>query len=314
MNLSKIEKIFVVVLVVGIIVGVGIALFIVPAKDNIDAANARLTALQKEETDLNAELAREQTIDQEISDAKKSAETLEGSFYPDLTTYEAVEIVLAHLAANDLTTLGVEAEFLTTRDIELELYEEEVVVYDLKTYSQSARGTDADALLEGQFKDGNKVYTITANSVTDVTITDENGTVIERKDFTETMVKAYKQALCELAVSTETTQTVGVTQVTFDVKGKYADYLKFLDFIYDLDRATYMEEVIIPMTYSPDDDDEEVADLVNVVEEAVEMEIVLPCEDDTEVEVPVSIMFFGVEQMEELETIDASGVQVVVNQ
>lgn len=313
MNLSKIEKIFVIVLVVGIIVGVGIALFIVPAKDNIAAANSRLETLQKEEADLNAELAREQTIDQEISDAKKAAETLEGTFYPDLTTYEAVEIVLAHLEANNLSTLGVEAELLTTRDLELEFYEEEEVIYDLKTYSQSARGTDEDALLEGQFKDGNKVYTITANSVTDVSIADENGTVVEIKNYTETMKKAHKQALCKLAVNTEAIQTVGVTQVSFEVQGKYADYLKFLDFIYGLDRATYMDEVIIPMTYSPEEDDE-AAELVDAVEEVVEMEIVLPCEDDTEVAVDVSIMFFGVEQMEELETIDASGVKVVVNQ
>lgn len=313
MNLSKIEKAFIIILVVGAIIAGGIFLFIMPAKDGIDVAKSRLDTLKTEETKLNEELARESTIDNEIKEAKANAEKLEGSFYPDLTTYEAVEILLAHLKANSLTTLGVEAEFLTTEDLALEIYEEEAVIYDLKSYSQSARGTDENALMEGQFKDGNKVYTVTANSVTNVVITDENGAVVEVNKYTDTMKEAHKEALCRVAAQTKTEQTVGVTEVTCDVTGKYADYLKFLDFIFDLDRATHMPEIEIPMTYEPDEDSEEGQAIAEQAGDT-NLKIVLPCEEDTEVTVPVTIRFFSVEQMEELETIEASGEKIVVNQ
>lgn len=315
MNLNKIEKIFIIVLVVGVIVGVGIAMFIMPAKDKIDAAESRLVTLQKEEEDLNAKLAREATIDKEIEDAKKSAEELEGTFYPDLTTYEAVEIVLAHLEKCKLSTLAIEADLLTTKELALEVYEEEPVIYDLKTFSQSAKGIDENAVSEGQFKDKDKVYTITVTSITDIKITDENGTEIEKKNYTDTMKKAYKHALCEFASSTQVKQTVSVLNVSCEVYGTYGDYLKFIDYIYDLDRATYMDSVIFPMTY----DVEKEADEVNsaapaTVEELINTETVYAEDDILREPIPVNILFFGVEQMEELETIDASGVKIVVNQ
>lgn len=312
MNLSKIEKTFIIILVVGAIIAGGIFLFIMPAKDKIDSANSRLDALKAEEEALNAELAREATIDDEIKTAKTSAEKLEGTFYPDLTTYEAVEIVLAHLKANNLTTHTVEATLLTTADLALEVYVEEPVIYDLKLFSQSARGTDEDALLEGQFKDGNKVYNVVADTLTSVTITDENGTVVEISKYTDTMKEAHKEALCRLAASTQAKQVVGITEVTFEAIGKYADYLKFVDFVYGLDRATHMSEVEFPMTYDPEDEEED--ELLEQVEEITGKNLVVPVEDDTEVTVPMTIKFFSVEQMEELETIDASGVQIVVNQ
>ncbi len=315
MNLSKIEKAFIIILVVGAIIVGGIFLFIMPAKDGIDAANSRHKTLVDEQTALNEKLAREATIDNEIKTAKEDATTLEGNFYPDLTTYEAVEIVQAHLNKCNLTTLGIEAAQLTTADLELEILDEKPVIYDLKTYSQSARGADDEALLEGQFKDGDKVYTITISDISNITISDENGNVIEPKDFTDTMTAAYKEALCKYAVTTETKQMVGVTEVALEVKGLYKDYLEFIDYIYDLDRASYMPEVTFPMTYTPEDDDTEEGEFAAAVEDVLDVEVLLPVEDDTEVkELAVIIRFYSVEQMEELETIDASGTNIVVNQ
>lgn len=309
MNLSKIEKAIIIILVVGAIIAGGIFLFIKPAKDGIDASKTKLAAIQKEEEDLNAELSREATIDDEIKEAKKSAETLEGGFYPDLTTYEAVEIVHAHLAKSNLTTLGIEAELLTTHDLELEIYEETPVIYDLKSYSQSARGTEGEVLLEGEFKDGDKKYTIVADTITNISILDEEGNTIEMSKYSDTMKKAYKEALCKLAVSTDTIQTVSVIVVTFEATGTYKDYLAFLDYIYGLDRATYMDTVEIPMTVEVEDDEDKITNAEDKV-----IETAVACTDETEVTVPVEIMFFGVEQMEELESIDASGVSIVVNQ
>lgn len=314
MNLSKIEKTFIIVLIVGIIIGVGVALFIVPANKEIKTAESRLTAIEKERDELYAELERETTIDAEIEEAQKEAEELEGAFYPDLTTYEAVEIVQAHLKKFELETLSIDAELLTTHKLELEYYTETPVLYDLKTYSQAARGND-DALLEGQFKDGNKVYTITANDISTVSIADaETGAVVEIKDYTDTMVAAHKEALVRAAASNKNVQTVGLTAVSFDVKGEYGKYLEFIDYIFGLERATYMPEVEIPMTYQVEDDDSEESAIIDEIEALLDTELVFACTSDTVIEVPVTIYFFGVEQMEELETIEASGVEVVVNQ
>ncbi len=314
MNLNKIEKIFIMVLVIGIVVGVGIALFVMPAKDKIDAANRNLSSLQKEQEELNASLAREATIDKEIDDAKKEAQALEGNFYPDLTTYEAVEITLAYLEESKLDTLGITATTLSTEELSLEILEQKPVIYDLKTYSQTARGTDEDALLEGQFKDGNKVYTVTANGLNDVVITDEEGSAVEPKDYTDTMADAHKEALCRLAASSELSQTVGVTQVTFDVTGTYGDYLKFIDYIYGLERASYMDSVTIPMTADPEFESEDDEEIVEAVEEELGVELKVPLLPEDEIEQSVTVRFFSVEQMEELEKLEAAGVEIVVNQ
>lgn len=315
MNLTKVEKIIIVILVVGGILAAGIFMFVKPAFEDIEKANKSLDSMKQQEIELNEKLARESTIDTEIKDAKKEAETLEGGFYPDLTTYEAVEIALAYLEDCGLSIDSIQTGSLSTKQLSLEQLVETPVVYDLKLYSQSARGTDEDALLEGQFKDGNKVYTVSVSDINDIQITDEDGNAVQPSKFTDTMKDAYKEALVSYAVESGISQVVGDTTVTFTVKGKYGDYLKFVDYIFDLERATYMESVSIPMTTSVSGDKDEVYvdEAGNVVSgDKAEGEVV--CEDDTPVEIDCEIHFLSVEQMEELETITAGNAEVVVNQ
>lgn len=315
MNLTKIEKIIIVILVVGGILAAGIFMFVKPAFDEIGKANNRLDSMKQEETELNEKLARESTIDTEIKDAKKDAETLEGGFYPDLTTYEAVEIALAYLEECDLTIDTIDTSELSTKRLNLEQLVVNPVVYDLKLYSQSARGTDEDALLEGQFKDGNKVYTVSAGSLQDIQITDEDGNVVEPGKYSDVMKDAYKEALVNYAVSSDVAQVVGDTTVSFTVRGEYGNYLKFVDYLFALDRATYMESVTIPMTtsVSGSSGDLFVDEAGNIISgDKAEGEVV--CEDDTPVEVECEIHFLSVEQMEELETIEAGSAEIVVNQ
>lgn len=315
MNLTKVEKIIIIILVVGGILAAGIFMFVKPAFEDIDKANKSLDSMKQQEIELNEKLARESTIDTEIKDAKKDAETLEGGFYPDLTTYEAVEIALAYLEDCGLSIDSIGAGTLSTKQLSLEQLVETPVVYDLKLYSQSARGTDEDALLEGQFKDGNKVYTVSVIDINDIQITDEDGNAVQPSKFTDTMKDAYKEALVNYAVQSGISQVVGDTTVSFTVKGKYGDYLKFVDYIFDLDRATYMEAVSIPMTTvaSKDEDAIYVDEAGNVISgDKADGEVV--CEDDTPVEIDCEIHFLSVEQMEELETITAGNAEIVVNQ
>lgn len=315
MNLTKVEKIIIVILVVGGILAAGIFMFVKPAFEGIESANKSLDSMKKQEVELEEKLSRENTIDDEIKDAKKDAETLEGGFYPDLTTYEASEIILAYLKDCGLSTMGVEVNELTTTELSLETYTPEPVIYDLKNFSQTARGTDDEVLLEGEFKDGTKVYTVSVNDITNVVITDSDGNVVEPKKYTDTMKSAYKEALVEYASTTKAKQVVGVSTVSLTVTGKYEDYLKFVDYIFDLDRATYIEEVEIPMTVSGGSETLIIIDEdgnAKTVESNTEKNVV--CENDTIVSVGCEISFLTVEQMEELDTITAGGTEIVVNQ
>lgn len=315
MNLTKVEKIIIIILVVGGILAAGIFMFVKPAFDGIESANKSLDNMKKQEVELNEKLARESTIDTEIKDAKKEAETLEGGFYPDLTTYEASEIILAYLKECGLSTMGVEVKELTTTELNLETYTPEPVIYDLKNFSQTARGTDDEVLLEGQFKDGTKTYNVSVNDITNVVITDIDGNVIEPKKYTDTMKSAYKEALCEYASTTKVKQVVGVSKVALTVTGKYEDYLKFIDYIFDLERASYIKEVDIPMTISGGTET-----LVIIGEDGTPMTVEtqgeenVVCENDTIVSVGCEISFLTVEQMEELDTIKAGAADIVVNQ
>lgn len=319
MNLGKIEKTIIAVLVIGAIIGFGIFLFVVPSFQKIEKADKRYDSLLAEQQTIYEKLERENTIDDEIKTAKKESEKLEGSFYPDLTTYEATEATLAYLKACNLDTHSISVSAMETYELMLESYEDVIVEYQLKTYSEDARGIDENALTEGQFRDGNKVYTVTYSGISDIQITDEEGNVIEKSKYTDTMVKVYNKSLCRAAQANETKQVVGAITLEFEVDGLYKDYLKFLDYVNDIERASILEDVTIPMTVeineSKDSEnlyvDESGAVLTG--SEANGGEVV--CEDDTMLkDVEVKLTFYCVEPMEDLATIDAADEKIVVNQ
>ncbi|MGN0588854.1 MAG: hypothetical protein ACI4KO_04915 [Ruminiclostridium sp.] len=317
MNLGKVEKIIIAVLVIGAIIGFGIFLFIVPSYNKIDQANKNYDNLVAEQQEVYGKLERENTIDNEIKEAKDAAKKLEGSFYPDLTTYEATEIALAYLKKCNLETNGITVTPLATKDIGLEAYEDVEVEYQLKTYSAGARGVDADALTEGQFKDGGKVYTVVYTGITDIAITDSEGNVIDKSKYTETMEKVYKKTLCRIAEANENKQTVAVLELSFDIKGKHKDYLEFLNYINDLDRASMLRDVVIPMTVSIEKDDEmsELLEEFQSFNDDAKKKTDMLCTDDTVIkEVPVNLVLFCVEPMEDLATLQAGDASIVVNQ
>ena len=318
MNLSKAEKGIIIGLVIAIVLGLGAWLFAWPAFQNIEKAEKKVADLETERTNLYATLERENTIDQEIEDAKKEAEKFEKEFYPDLTTYEAVEVTLAHLADSGFENLSINASNLSTYTLSLGMFKGSEVIYDLKKYSRGAKTDDGEEVLaSGQFKDGNKIYTVVANGCTNVTIHDENDEIVEIKDYTETMEQAHKEMVVKAAVDNNDKQTVGLTTVTFDIKGRYEDYLKFIDYIFDYERATYMSSVRIDMTTAVSENED--ATYINEDGEIVSAsqlqgdELVF-CDADTEISTSLTLMYLSVEQMEELETLEIGGKKIVVNQ
>lgn len=317
MNLTKLEKTVIIILVVGGILAAGVFFFVLPAYKGIETANKNLDNMKSQRQRIEEQLAREATIDEEISEAKKGAETLEGGFYPDLTTYESVEIVLAYLKDCNMTTDAITVAPMGTGGLSLSYFIPSEIIYNLKTYSQAARGTDENALLEGEFLDKNKRYSVMVNSLTDIQITDsETGETVEKAKYTDTMKDAYKEAVCRYAAANSSSQTIGATTVNFTVKGTYADYLKFIDYVFDIERATFMQTVVIPMTHSIEAEEGAtyVDEMGNVVPPERVSEGDTPYKDDDEVEQAISFILYSVEPMEALESIDAAGVTVVVNQ
>lgn len=319
MNLGKVEKIIIAVLVVGAIIGFGIFLFIVPSYNKIGVAENRYNALVAEQQEIYQKLERENTIDDEIKEAKKAAQKLEGSFYPDLTTYEATEITLAYLKKCNLVTNGINVEALSTQELELNSYEEIEVEYTLKQYSAGARGVEENALTEGQFKDGNKVYTVTYSNISDIQIFDAEGNVIEKSKYTDTMKKVYNKSLCRAAMVNETKQTVAKVTLSFTVDGTYKDYLAFLDYINDLDRASLLSNVTIPMTVDIQEEEDSdklfVDEAGNLLSGAEANGGEMFCEDDTPIkDREVVLTFYCVEPMEDLANLEAADATIVVNQ
>lgn len=317
MNLTKLEKTVIIILVVGGILAAGFFFFDLPAYQGIEKANKNLDNMKTQRQQIEDQLAREATIDDEISDAKKGAEKLEGDFYPDLTTYEAVEITLAYLKDCDMRTGEITVAPMSTGSLTLAYYVPSEVIYNLKTYSETARGTDENALLEGEFLDKNKRYSIAANSLTDIQITDvESGEVVEMSKYTDTMKDAYREAVCRYAAANTSTQTIGATTVNFKVEGTYENYLKFIDYVFDIERATYMGSVVIPMTHSIEvkEGTTYIDEMGNVVPPSQAAGGDVAYEPDDLVEQAITFVLYSVEPMEELEKIDAAGVTVVVNQ
>lgn len=319
MKLNKIEKIIIAVILLGLILVGGTFLFVMPSFQRIEKESKTLASNIKEKEQLDEKLARLDTIDADIEATKNDALKYEGSFYPDLKSYEASEIAMAYLKESGLETHGIQVTSLSTRPLTLEYFLPRDVEYDLKSYSSAANTeTGDDALVEGEFLDNNKKYSISISSVTDVTIVDDSGNIIDPSKYTDTMKKMYTAAVCKYAVANGVSQTVAFTQATYTVKGKYSDYAKFIDHIYSLERATTFERIMYPMTMTIDEDkDSETAYVgedgrLSVGSEANgEMVIV---NDDTEVEEELTIIFMSVEPMNALKTVQADGTSVVVDQ
>ena len=320
MKLNKIEKIILVVILLGLILVGGAFVFVVPSFNQINKNNDVLTKNLQEKAELDDRLARLNTIDADIDTQKSNAKKAEGGFYPDLTTYEASELAMAYLKSANLEAHEISIANLATRDLSLEYFVPAEVKYDLKESAAAAKSTDGDEvqLLEGEFMDGNKKYTIEASSILGVTIRDENGTEIDPAKYSDTMKKVYKAAVCKTVVTNSMRETVAYIQASYKVKGKYADYAKFIDHIYTLDRATMFTAVNFPSTTTIKEDKDSTTAYVGedgtlaMGDEANGKQTMV--KDDTVIEQELTIIFLCVEPMEGLKTLDADGTKVVVDQ
>ena len=336
MKLNKIEKIIVAVIILGIILVGGAFMFIVPTFDKMDKANKARDANLLEKQNLEAELSRLNTIDSEITESKTEAIKHEGDFYPDLTTYETSEIAMALMKKCNLEAHEINVTTLSTYDLTLEYSDTPEIEYDLKTFAKAAKnagetsdetaaaGEGGEIATTGEFTDGGKTYTVNIGSVSGAQILDDTGEVVEPSRYSEKMKKVLKGAVCRFVQDNHTNITVACTKATYEVTGKFSDYMKFVDYVYGLQRASMFTSVDIPMTMAipKEDEDEEdengptyyVREDGTVVsgEEAGGGQMVV--EDNSEVTKSLTITFLSVEPMDPLKTVDAGGTKVVVDQ
>ena len=226
MKLSNKEMIILAVFLAIVIMVAGTFLFILPEYEKIEPNRNTLQATKDEKDQVYASLEREATIDQEIQDAIDQAKTLSLYFYEDMTTHEADVIVREILEATNMSTRSLSLGDYTTATLTVTDYVEAVVSYPLREYS----GFDPGLLNN---EDYYPEY-------------DEDGNLIVPEDFQEKFEDALKEFMTAL-LSTQS-QTIGAITVNFTIEGTRGDFLNFLNYIANLEKATIINSTRVSYT------------------------------------------------------------------
>lgn len=227
MKLSNKEKIILAVFLSIVIIAVGIFLIILPEYNKISTNKSELDGAKAQREQLFQTLTREATIDGEIETAIKNANVFSGYFYDDMTTYEADVLVRQILTDNNMSTNGLSIGDFTTSTLTVSEYVEAVVSYPLKDYSGFVPDSGID------FSQFQISY-------------DENGNMVIPEELQDQMIDVLKEFMNTL-LSTQQ-QTLGSISVTMTVTGTRGDFLKFLDNVAALEKATYIPSVSIAYT------------------------------------------------------------------
>lgn len=227
MKLSNKEKIILAVFLAIVIIAAGIFLIILPEYNKISTNQSALDSAKAQREQLFQTLTRETTIDNEIETAIKNANVFSGYFYDDMTTYEADVLVRQILKDNNLSTDSLSIGDFTTSTLTVSEYVEAVVSYPLKEYSGYSPNTGID------FSQYQIEY-------------DENGNMVIPEDLKDQVADVLKEYM-NILLSTQQ-QTLGSISVTMTVTGTRGDFLKFLDNVAALEKATYIPSVDVAYT------------------------------------------------------------------
>lgn len=227
MKLSNKEKVILAVFLAIVIIAVGIFLIILPEYNKISTNKSELDGLKSQREQLFQTLTREDTIDTEIDTAIKNANVFSGYFYDDMTTYEADVLVRQILADNNMSTDSLSIGDFTTSTLTVSEYVETVVSYPLKDYSGFVPDSGID------FSQFQISY-------------DENGNMVIPEELQDQMIDVLKEFMNTL-LSTQQ-QTLGSISVSMTVTGTRGDFLKFLDNVAAMEKATYIPNVSIEYT------------------------------------------------------------------
>lgn len=223
MKLSNKEKVILAVFLAIAILAAGFFLLVKPEYDKIGTNKTALENAEQEYNNMLAVLAREQTIDGEIQAAFDKANKFAPYFYDDLSILDADELTRQILKDANMTTKGLSIGDFTTSTLTVSDYVDTIVTYPLKEYSGYVPDTGID------FSQFSFEY-------------DEDGN-IKVPDELKDVMKDYLNTLL-----TTQTQTIGSISVSLTVEGTRENFLKFLDYIAGLEKATYIPSVSITYT------------------------------------------------------------------
>lgn len=138
MKISKQEQIFIIIFIVAAILGVGFFVFLLPNFNNIDVNNKNLESTKNQYAELQAKLEHEATIDDEIKTAYEEGKNLADSFYDDLTTYEADEIMRQFIARGENITIdGLSVSPFSTSTLSITTFTPTEITYPLKDFANT---------------------------------------------------------------------------------------------------------------------------------------------------------------------------------
>ncbi len=139
MKISKQEQIFIIIFIVAAILGVGFFVFVLPNFNNIEVNNKNLTSAKNQYAELKSKLdTREPVIDSEIDAAYEEGKNLADSFYNDLTTYEADEIMRQFIAkGKDIKIDGLSISPFATSTLSISVFKPTEVTYPLKDFANT---------------------------------------------------------------------------------------------------------------------------------------------------------------------------------
>lgn len=138
MKISKQEQLFIIIFIVAAIIGVGFFVFLLPNFNNIDVNNKNLESTKTRYAELQKKLEHEATIDDEIKTAYEEGKNLANSFYNDMTTYEADEIMRQFIArGKNITIDGLSVSPFGTSSLSITTFTPTEVTYPLKDFANT---------------------------------------------------------------------------------------------------------------------------------------------------------------------------------
>ena len=307
MKLSSKEMIILAVFLSIAIIVAGLFLFIMPEYEKIQPNKNSLQAAKDERDQVYASLAREATIDKEIDDAIELANTVSLNFYEDMTTYEADVLVREILEATDMSTDSLSLGSFSTATLTVSDFVETIISYPLKEYS----GFQPNIL-------NTEDYPVEY---------DEDGDLIVPDAYIEKY--GEEQALTEYltALLSTQSQTIGAITVNFTVTGTRGDFLNFLNYIADLEKATIINNTTVAYTGFENDgntnnnnnnnnnaapvegEEGEAAQNVNTNTNTNTTPTEQLLNDNSEISAPISMTFFCVTPMAQVEITTSAEVE-----
>lgn len=239
MKLSNKEKVILAVFLAIVIMVAGAFLLVVPEYQKIAGNQSSLDAAKVQRDQLYNTLARESTIDQELTDAAKDAEKFANYFYDDMTTYEADGMfreIIANAVDADNNNLELKTDSLsisdfTTSTLTVSTFVPTFVTYPLKEYS----GYEEDYGIDWS------AYNLNYDS---------DGNIIQDEAYLEVAEQLANDLLKDLKRLglLSQNQTLGSITADFELTCSRRQYLDFLDYVHGLERATYISSASINYT------------------------------------------------------------------